>query len=41
MILNLELTLPKDVDAKKDYAGNVRFWDKEITYVIKSHLQKN
>jgi hypothetical protein len=41
MILNLELTLPKDVDAKKDYAGNVRFWDKEITYVIKSHLGKN
>jgi hypothetical protein len=38
--LTLHITLPNDMDAKKDYAGNIRFWDKEITYVIKSHLEK-
>jgi hypothetical protein len=35
--LHLSVTLPKDVDPKRDYLGNVRFWDKTLSYSIKSH----
>ena len=38
--IHLSLTMPKNTDANKDYAGNMRFWDKEITYVIKSHNER-
>ena len=37
MLLHLHITLPRNTDAAKDYAGNLRFWDKDIAYVIKSH----
>jgi hypothetical protein len=37
MLLHLHITLPKNTDAAKDYAGNLRFWDEDIAYVIKSH----
>ena len=36
MSIHLTLTLPKNTDGKKDYTGNMRFWNKEITYDIKS-----
>ena len=35
--LHFTLTLPEDVDPGRDYSGNIRLWDKEITYSIKSH----
>jgi hypothetical protein len=37
MLLHLNITLPRNTDAAKDYAGNLRFWDKDIAYVVKSH----
>jgi hypothetical protein len=37
MLLHLHIRLPKNTDAAKDYAGNLRFWDKDIAYVVKSH----
>ncbi|MEP6846100.1 MAG: hypothetical protein ABI861_08850, partial [Panacibacter sp.] len=37
LIIHMHITLPQNTDARKDYAGSVRFWDKEITYVVKSH----
>ena len=36
MSLHFTLTLPKDVDPKKDYFGNIRLWDKALSYSIKS-----
>jgi len=35
--IHLNITLPRNSDPKKDYSGNVRFWDKDIAFVIKSH----
>jgi hypothetical protein len=35
--LHLTLTLPKNVDANKDYFGTVRLWNKMLSYSIKSH----
>lgn len=37
-LIELTFTLPKDIDPNRDYSGNLRIWDKEITYVIKSHI---
>ncbi len=34
--LHFTLTLPKDADPKKDYSGTIRFWNKTISYTIKS-----
>jgi hypothetical protein len=36
MIVHLNITMPGNTDAGKDYAGNMRFWNEEITYEIKS-----
>jgi hypothetical protein len=36
-LLQFTITLPGNVDAKKDYFGNIRFWNKVISYNIKSH----
>jgi hypothetical protein len=41
ILVHLHITLPKNADARKDYAGSVRFWDKEIVYVVKSHNEQN
>ncbi len=38
MLVNLEINMPKNADASKDYEGNIRFWDKEIRFEIKSHV---
>ncbi len=35
--LHVTLTLPKNVDASKDYFGSVRLWNKTLSYNIKSH----
>ncbi len=35
--LHFTLTLPKNVDAQKDYFGTVRLWNKMLSYNIKSH----
>jgi hypothetical protein len=40
MIVHLHLTMPKNTDAGKDYTGNMRFWNKEITYEIKSQSEQ-
>jgi len=34
--LHFTLTLPKNVDPKRDYFGDVRLWDKVLCYMIKS-----
>jgi hypothetical protein len=36
-MVHLAITLPKNSDARKDYSGVARFWDKDIAFVIKSH----
>ncbi len=38
MVVNLKITLPKNADARNDYSGNVRFWDKDLSFVVKSHV---
>lgn len=37
---NVLLTMPKNSDPKRDYEIDLRFWDKEISFVIKSHIEK-
>ncbi len=41
LVIHLSVTLPRNTDPQKDYGGNIRFWDKEITYVIKSHYENH
>lgn len=38
--IHMKIILPKNCDPRKDYGGNIRFWNKEITYLIKSHNEK-
>ena len=40
MIIHLNITLPDNTDANKDYSGNMRFWTNEITYDIKSQHEQ-
>ena len=35
--LHLTLTLPENVDPKRDYSGTMRLWDQTLSYSIKSH----
>ncbi len=37
MVVNLKITMPKNANAYNDYSGNVRFWDKDLSFVVKSH----
>ena len=37
LIIHLNITLPANSDSRKDYDGNIRFWDKDIAFAIKSH----
>ena len=39
MVVNLKITLPKNADARNDYSGTVRFWDKDLSFVVKSHVK--
>lgn len=36
-LVHLTFTLPKNSDQKNDYSGNIRFWDKDLSFVIKAH----
>jgi uncharacterized membrane protein len=40
ILLHIDITLPKNCDAQKDYSGDIRIWDKDISYTIKSHVIK-
>jgi hypothetical protein len=40
MSLTLNLTMPGNSDPKRDYEIDLRFWDKEISCVVKSHIEK-
>ena len=40
LMIHLNITLPANSDPRKDYSGNIRFWDKDIAFVIKSHNEK-
>jgi hypothetical protein len=37
MVVNLKITMPKNANAYNDHSGNVRFWDKDLSFVVKSH----
>jgi hypothetical protein len=39
-ILTLHLKNPRNSDPKRDYAVDLRFWDKELSFIIKSHVEK-
>lgn len=41
LLLHINFTLPKNAESRRDYDGNFRFWDKEISVVIKSHRENN
>lgn len=36
-LLHVHFTMPENSEAKRDYDGTFRFWDKEISVRIKSH----
>lgn len=36
MTIHLHITMPGNTDAARDYEGNMRFWNNEITYQVKS-----
>lgn len=38
LVAHLTITLPADIDPKKDYSGDIRLWDQGISYVIQSHI---
>lgn len=40
LLLHVNFTIPKDADPRRDYNGSFRFWDQEISVVIKSHREK-
>lgn len=37
MLLHFKFTIPDNAQATNDYTVNARFWDKDMTIVIKSH----
>lgn len=39
ILLHINFTIPKNASYKRDYEGNFRFWDEEISVVIKSHRE--
>ncbi len=40
LLINLSITIPQNCNPGKDYSGNIRFWDKDISYAIKSITPK-
>ncbi len=40
-ILHVDTLIPKNADPGRDYGGNFRFWDKDISIAVKSHLQSS
>ncbi|MFD2914099.1 COG1470 family protein [Psychroserpens luteus] len=39
IIVHANFITPKNADAKNDYEGDFRFWNKEISIIIKSHIE--
>lgn len=39
ILIHLDFLIPKNADQKNDYSGNIRFWDKDLSFVIKSHTE--
>ncbi|MBC7875337.1 MAG: hypothetical protein H7Y01_15155 [Ferruginibacter sp.] len=40
LLIHISITIPKNCDPQNDYNGSMRFWDKVISYVIKSNNSK-
>lgn len=40
ILLHVNFTLPENAAAKRDYDGNFRLWDQEISVLIKSHSER-
>ena len=38
-LIHLDFIVPKNADRTNDYSGNIRFWDKDLSFVIKSHIE--
>ena len=38
-LCHIDFTVPKNADRKNDYSGNIRFWDQDLSFVIKSHIE--
>lgn len=38
-LVNFTFVMPKETNAENDYDLNVRFWDKELSFAIKSHQE--
>jgi hypothetical protein len=36
MLVHINITMPKNSDPKKDYAGNIRLWDQDLSYSVKA-----
>lgn len=41
VLIHLDFLIPKNADQKNDYSGNIRFWDKDLSFIIKSHIESN
>lgn len=39
LVVHANFITPKNADAKNDYEGNFRFWNKNISIIIKSHTE--
>ena len=39
VLLHINFTMPKNASPKRDYDGNFRFWDQEISINVKSHRE--
>lgn len=39
-LIHIRITIPRNAKPNKDYYGNMRFWDKDISYSIKSSNDK-
>ena len=37
ILLHVNFTIPKNAETRRDYEGNFRFWDKDLSVLIKSH----
>ncbi|GAB3021907.1 hypothetical protein GCM10027051_28990 [Niabella terrae] len=40
LLIDLEIKLPGNTDALRDYSGDIRFWNRVLTYTIKAHHLK-
>ncbi|MBN9313661.1 MAG: hypothetical protein BGO40_01885 [Chryseobacterium sp. 39-10] len=39
MLVHLDFAIPKNADASNDYSGNIRFWNIDLSFVIKAHTE--